>query len=76
MRESVRATLCFYGDGFHKSAARLLAIAGFYIHMLAPEALRAVVRVARALHARAALLADKVLFCSDKTHIPMRIRQG
>lgn len=76
MRESVRATLCFYGDGLHKPAALFGAVAGVHIHMLAPEALRAVVRVARALHARAALLADKVLFCSDKTHIPMRIRQG
>lgn len=68
MRDCMLTALCFYADWLHKPFAQLLPIAGLYIHMLAPEALRAVVCVAVALHLCAALLAGEVFSCASESH--------
>lgn len=68
MREGVCAAFCLYADGLHKSTAPLGAVAGLPIHMLAPEALRAVIRVARAAHLCAALLAGEVFYRAHEAH--------
>lgn len=68
MHERVRVTFCFYADGLHKPAAGLRAVARVHIYMLAPEAMGAMIRVARAAHFRAAFLADEVFYRAREAH--------
>lgn len=48
-------------DWFHHAAAILCPVAWIDVHMLAPEALRAMVGVPAPFHCKAAMLASEVL---------------
>lgn len=69
MRERVRTGFGLHADGLHKPATTLGSVARVHIYMLAPETLRAVVGVSRALHARAAFLTSKVFYRARESHL-------
>ena len=64
--EGVHARFCFNAYGLHKPAAPFGAVARGYIHMLAPEACGAVVRVAVTNHIRTTVLSSEVFYSSSK----------
>jgi len=69
MDDTVRIDDSLDPDGFHHAAAVGCAIPGIDIDMLAPEAFRAVVGVARPLHGMPAMLAGEVLDGTYEDHI-------
>jgi hypothetical protein len=55
-------------DGLHHAAALLRSVARLDVHMLAPQARRAMVRISTSLDASSAMLADKVLDDFGEAH--------
>ena len=55
-------------DGFHHASARFRPVAGVHIHVPAPKALRAMVRVAATFHRDTAMAAHEI-FASTAEHL-------
>lgn len=58
----------FKRDWLHHAATARCSVSRLNIHMLAPEAFRAVVRVAGSFDESAAMLALKIFYPLDKAH--------
>jgi hypothetical protein len=73
MADDPLAVLKFGAHGFHESPACCGAIAGIHIHVLAPKAPRAMVRITIPLNSTSTISADKVLFFSLKPPCHVKI---
>ncbi len=62
MENGVFPALEFHIHWLHEPLAPLLAIAGIYVNMLAPDALRAVIGIAASAHKETAPFAGEVFF--------------
>ena len=66
----VFARRAFERDGLHHASAGRPSVAGFYVYMFAPQALRTVIRIPVACYGCPTMFTDKIFNRTFKTHMP------